>query len=440
MTGGMNPLRSVLTAWLNGLAELLLYFPILVLIDAFMPGMPLPFPLLLGAMSLLYALGFAFYVAVPSARHWQSFLVGIAAPGLAAWLLGGTEVGMIVQFAVFALAWVRGARNRLRGWDRSFNEGLQWLGLGVYFVTAFLYPRAAALAAYAPWITGLGIAALAFTLYHSNSTMLRKETLHSIGAKKPQVGADTKWRNRLMVLGLFGVALLISAVGALAEAARTGFAALFRAVAVLYAWLMSFIPLEQKSEPGSKAPSPLEGLPPPAEPSAFAKLMEQILYGAVLLLLAAVAIGLLYLAGKYAIRYIRRLMNWYGERLDADLGIGYVDEKQSLLDPRDWAKERADHWRQRLAALFRKEPGWNDLRDNRERVRHAYRRMLLGRIARGYEHDEGLTPRETGRKIERRSPLEQAEADSIRLYEEARYGGKEVSDEQANRLRGLFGK
>nr|WP_146250242.1 DUF4129 domain-containing protein [Paenibacillus flagellatus] len=431
--------QRIAAAWLQGLAEMLFAFPVLAAVYIAVPGWTLSAPLWLAALSLAYALGYAFHRAFPAVRHWQSVLAAVAVPALGAWLMAGSAVAVGANFALALVAWVRGRQNRLYGWDRSFVPGIAWIGMIGYFLASFFYPRFDVTAPFAPWVTGFGIGALALALYRTNGSTLDKESLSTDAASKPRLSGETKWRNRALVFALFALILALAAFRTIASAVKEAALFVFGGV---YALLLQLFNLFGSGpvgpEPASPPPQDLGPLFEPAKPSAFAKVMENIMYGAVIVLLAAAAIALLYVGGKYVRRWLKRLMGWYGERLESGLEAGYLDEKQSLMDGREWARERAEAWKRRFADLFRKEPGWDDLADNRERVRHAYRRLLLGRMAGGYAHDEARTPRETGRELERRTPLGPDEAAALRLYEDARYGGKAVSDEQAAAVKPLF--
>jgi uncharacterized membrane protein YqaE (UPF0057 family) len=436
----VRKVRKRLTAWLQGAAELMLFCPALVAVHVAIPWSKPPFLAELALMSVVYALGFAFHDTFKAVKHWQSAVAALLVPAVAAGLASGTGVAFPIPFILLMAAWIRGRQNRLRGWDRSFPAGAGWIGMIGYFFASVIFPRVGATEPYAPWMTGLGIAALALTLYRTNSSTLIKESLPADAAMKPSVAADTRRRNQALMLGLFAVIVVIGSIRPIAEAIAGAGRALLAAVVRLVKLLLGLLGSgSQEPAPPPAQPQPdMDALLPPGEPSAFAVLLEKLLFGVVIVLLAAAAVGLLYFGGKWAAQWLKRAMRWYGERLTSGDEMGYTDERQQLIDGREWARERAELWKRRIAGLFRREPGWDDLPDNRERARHAYRRLLLMRIAAGYEHDAARTPRETGRELTRHTPLSQVEKAAIELYEEARYGGKDVPDERAAELKKLF--
>lgn len=436
----MIALKRLVLAWLQGLAELLLYYPVLVALHAFVPHMTPAFPSWLASLSGFYMLGFLFYAALPNVWRWLALLAALAIPAAAAWLMSGPSLLVVlVHYILWLLAWVRGGQNRRWGWTNSFPSGLLWIGMIGYFLASFLYPHFSETAHYAVSITVFGLLSLGLTLYRANSLTLRSESVGPEHAER-SVSSETKWRNRFLVFAVFAAIVFIAAFGAIASAVKRAASFVFFGAIDLIRRLFS---LFDKESGVSEPPPPMDsspGLLPVEEPSAFALFMEKVLYWAVAILLVFAALWLLFIAGKYAKRWLKRFMGWYGERLEAPKE-GYVDEKQSLLDAREWVRAQADQVKRRFVDAFRKQPGWDELADNRERVRHAYRRLLLNRIAAGYKHSEARTPHETGVELERRAPLDRAERAAIPLYEDVRYGGKDVSDEQAEAagLRSLFG-
>ncbi|TMV50837.1 DUF4129 domain-containing protein [Paenibacillus mesophilus] len=431
--------KAIVFACLQGLAELLLYFPILVALYITVRHPALEFPLWLALWSGLYTLGYSFHYAFPGVRQWQALLMALAVPGLFAYLADGPALGFVLNYALWALAWIRGRQNRLWGWDSSFPSGLMIICMVGYFIASFLFPYFLVTWHYAPWVTGLGIPALALTLYRGNSSTLDSESSQGTNdEKKPIVGFETRWRNRALVLAVFALIVLIASIRTIAGAAKQAASFLFHGTIDLLRKLLGlFVSETAESTPPPKEPF-TDDLLAQGEPSAFALLMEKVIYWVGVVLLLAVTLGALYVVGTLTKRWLRRFMGWYGERLEATPEAGYVDEKQSLLDAREWALDRARQLKQRIDDFFRKEPGWDDFADNRERIRQAYRRLLLGRIAGGYGHDVTRTPRETSEEMGRQAPLGEGETALIRLYEEARYGSEDVSDERAVQAKALF--
>lgn len=423
-------------AWLQGAVEIFVYFPVFVALYVLFPHIYPDFAVSLAGLSVFYLLGYAFHYVFPSVWRWVGLLAAVALPGALAWLLSEHAFNVNI-FLPALLAWFRGRHNRLSGWDSSFPAGLLWIGLLLYFFASFLYPRMAQTWQYAPWVTGFGIVTLALTLYRTNALTLKSEQTGMGGGERTQVSRETKWRNRSLVLTLFAIIVFIAAFRTIASAFKQAGEFLFYGAIRLYLKFLSLLG-DGQSTPPPKRQLEDDLLDQSGEPSSFALIMEQVLYAIGILLTLALLIWLLVFLSKHIRRWIAQLLGWYGERLDDRGGAGYVDEKESLLDGREWTRQRTKQWKERIAGLFRKEPGWDELADNRERVRRAYLLVLLGRIAAGYKHSEARTPRETGRELNRRAPLGQEETAVLSLYEEARYSGKPITDEDAAKVKRLF--
>ncbi|MDF2725612.1 MAG: hypothetical protein K0Q59_5289, partial [Paenibacillus sp.] len=309
--------------------------------------------------------------------------------------------------------------------------GIWWIGMVGYFFTSLLYPFFRNTEPYTTWINLFGIVTLAITLYQTNRSTLAKESLESGALKLTRIGKETLFRNRALLITLFTIIVAIAALPFLIYAAKQ----VWSAFIALLKWLASSFTTDDFDRPLEEmGDSYLQ----PSEPSLFALIMQKVIVVVAIIVIVALAALLIYALYKLIRRWLKRFLGWYGERLEKDPKEGYVDEKEKLLESKEWVGEAFNRVKQRIAGWLHKEPGWDELADNRERVRHAYRRLLLGRIARGYSFDAALTPRETGGEMGRRAPLEADESATIPLYEDVRYGDREPTDEQAAAVKPLF--
>lgn len=442
----MTIAKRIVMAWLQGSAGLLLGFPFLLGLYAVIDS-PLAFPIWLAALSFFCTFGYIIVGAIRTAKRWPSLLAACALPLLCAWLVPRGILAYPYTYAhatvnpdaAYAGLWLlasllgRQIRLSLLAGGPSFGAGVWWLGMVGYFLASIFYPFISrTTAAYASWVNILGFITLAITLYQTNRSTLDKE---SVDTKEEQTDVDkeTKFRNRTFISALFALIAGIAAIPIIARVAKQAAVYLFG----LLLWLLETVAPTNTGRP-KRPKSDMSDLIEDKEPSAFALFMEKLLLGVAIVLLLAMALLILYVLGKYAIRWLKRFLGWYGERLEKAPKTGYVDEKEVLMESREWANELFGGLKRRLTGWLHKEPGWDELADNRERIRHAYRSLLLGKIARGYEHDEALTPRETSRKLNRREPLGPDEAAAFRLYEDVRYGSRDVPDEQAAEVKPLF--
>ena len=436
----MRHVKRIAFAWLQGWLDLLMLFPIVTTVYVLLPigarqiSLP-PFPIWLAVISLFYLAGFLFASLMRSLRFWLAAL-SAAVPLFCAWLLNGRPAYVFAAIAVlWTVAWIRGMMNRLMGFDRLSEVGLWWMAIVCYFAASFVYPRFDLTQPYAPWVNALGIAALALTLYRSNNLALVRESMSEDGEESGTFNAETKRRNRLLVTGLIVLILTVSVLPAIAAAVKQAHAFLS---SLIFRVLSGPADGSDPQRPEGQLPE-TGGLAETGETSMLAAFFGGVLYVLAILVLAALAAVLAIIIGKRVARWVKRILEQYRERAeDEEADPGYEDEKQSLFEGAEAVRERVLGWRRRIMMRLRKEPDWDELSDNRERVRSAYRRLLLMRMLGGYIHDEARTPRETGQALESQAPLRQDEASAIRMYESVRYGGKDVSDEQAARIKTLF--
>jgi hypothetical protein len=199
----------------------------------------------------------------------------------------------------------------------------------------------------------------------------------------------------------------------------------------------------EEAPPPEPEPQPTAGPPEfpvaePSEPSAFMKLLELIFQIGATILLAAVAVVVLYFALKKAYRLFRTLLSKLAAKQGAgtDGDEGFTDEVESLTtkEKRRWSRGAK---RGNPKSGFKI---WSELETNAERVRYLYRYWLHEQNRQGYEAKSHLSPRETAEDIRARSGSRSANdaASLISLYELARYGERDPSDEAVEKQRLLL--
>ncbi|GJM72861.1 hypothetical protein HMSSN036_50770 [Paenibacillus macerans] len=168
------------------------------------------------------------------------------------------------------------------------------------------------------------------------------------------------------------------------------------------------------ARPGKQEPPPEQAveLPPmqpmlPAaeahEPGIWSRLLDIAFYSiGILALAAALGFGLYWLyrnAGGVWRRAIDRLLDLLRREKAVEENAAYRDEEVRIFT---W-EAALKKWKKAGAALLRpgKAERWEELRDNRERVRYLYRRMLQAERKGGYRIKLHLTPYETALDIRR---------------------------------------
>ncbi|WP_135553454.1 DUF4129 domain-containing protein [Paenibacillus cymbidii] len=451
--GGARAAQQLLTAWRHGFVELLLYYPFLLLVGSLIAE-DVDLRLWLPGLTVFYAVGFVYRRLFAIRRRLALIPLGAATALVAAWALFGLSLAAAVTAAAGGLALYRGAASAGRAWSEAFAPVHYTVGLAAYFLlTAYVGLAKPTpdlpLQSTVPW---LGLLALAITLFAAGRTNLDREAqVTGMPAEGSQPAAASSHsvltrralrNNRLLIAVLLAVVLLVGFIGRI----RDGFVWLAAWLRDFVAWLLSLIgPGEQEPPPPQASAPPQQPMPLPeaGEPSFLAKLMETIFMIIAYLLLAALALFALYMAGKALVRLGRKLTAWLNRRLkDAgettDDGSGYVDESESLLDWKQLAAGYRQRWRDRFGGNRDKEPAWEELPDNRARIRYLYRQVLQRSIAAGYRFRPQLTPRETADELGRgsgggRAPLPD---ELLQAYQRTRYGEAEVDDATVARVAG----
>lgn len=450
---GMQAARQLFIAWRHGFVELLLYYPFLLLVGSLIAD-DVDLRLWLPGLTVFYAAGFAYRRLFRIRRRLALVPLGAATAFVAAWALFGLSLAAAVTAAAGGLALFRGASSAGRAWSDSFAPAHYAVGLAAYFLlTAYLGLAKPSpglpLQTTVPWF---GLIGLVVTLFAAGRTNLDREAqVTGTPAGGSQAAAPASHsvltrralrNNRLLIAVLLAVVLLIGFIGRI----RDGFVWLAARLRDFVAWLLSLIGSGEQSPPPPQASAPPQQpmpLPEPGEPSFWAKLLEAIFMIVAYILLAALALFALYMAGKALVRLGRKLAAWLNRRLkdageSADDGSGYVDESESLLDWKQLAAGYRQRWRSRFGGNRDKEPAWEELPDNRARIRYLYRQVLQRSIAAGYRYRPQLTPRETADELGRGNGGKQAPLpdELLQAYQRARYGEAEVDDATVARVAG----
>ncbi|RAV20230.1 DUF4129 domain-containing protein [Paenibacillus contaminans] len=448
--------RELLLAVGYGAVELLVFFPLALAAFIYLSPADLPLGIWLVLLLACYPLG----RSVGSLMKRLPKLLGFAGTALAgaaltyaavtlpAGAFGGIgPLNVLPDLARAAAVWViacfllgRGAKLVRRSWADVFPSVLYAVGLIAYFLASVVARFAEAWKPYSSTLWWVGLCAVLVCLFLTNRRHLQASAY--TGENGNELAASVRSQNTIWTVVIFGVVLIAAAFTQIKDALVSAFKSTVRFIF----WLFSLLGSESEQPPPEpeQSPPPQQQLPPPGEPSRFAEVLEKIFFIFAYTLITAAVIYGLYRLVKFAVpqirRLIRKLMEQWGLGRSADEArSGYVDEKQSLLDwadvPAAWGKSVRD----RLSALLAREPKWDDLRTNRERVRYLYRLTVMNAMKRGYDWQSSSTPAETMRELERRAAAARSgppEAQALSAaYEEARYGERDISDERAAKLR-----
>jgi hypothetical protein len=205
---------------------------------------------------------------------------------------------------------------------------------------------------------------------------------------------------------------------------------------------------------------------PPGEEGWFGHLLDVALY-----IVAALAVcALVFMAGRALYRHRQAIARLIGKLLgriaaflsrtgqnQAEPDLGFVDEETDVSVWQPLPQQRKRAWLGRLFGPSAEK--WDDMADNRERVRYLYREWLH-RLARdGYSSPPHLTPEEIRQQaVSRLSSTVQsgqngrltkhtaganastADADLVRLYYKARYDSSDITDAELSTVARERGK
>ncbi len=311
--------------------------------------------------------------------------------------------------------------------NRQGNFRLYWAGLGLYFLAGIFYPRIEALQGTVPLITWAGAISLAVALFMTNHQYLRYSSL--TGDSGERLPAGLRRHNRLFVGVIVAAALLLAA-----GAGRWIGGLLWGLLKAVVRWLTrpqepAPPPLE---EPKEEFP-PLEPMLPVEshEPDLLAQILNYAFYVLGGLLTAALLGFVLYWlyknAGGIWRKTVDRLLSLLRRESAAPEQAAYRDEETSLFT---W-ESALEGWRKVGARLLRTgKPSerWEDMRDNRERVRYLYRLFLRKERARGYPLKPHLTPREMVQEIIQETARQDEAAQAAKSGKRKRTAGIEVTE------------
>ncbi len=434
---------------LHSLVEILLFFPILLFIGLYaIPDSQLW--VWIGSIPIMYLIGiitrnrmnverrlyqYLLAIGIGGAVSYFLFGQGLSAEGIAknGWFGAGIfAVGLsLILGCVFVK---RGMMFAEKPWHNVFPSSLFIVGFLFYFVAYFVYKYNDLTEPYSALISWLGLVSIIAAVFILNFRTLQTETLS--GNKQAAVAANIVRQNRAMLLVLLAIIIIIAAFRQIKDW-------LYAMMISILKWIFSLFSGEPSEAPVeiNPTPAPAEQMPMPAgkDPFPLFVILEKIAYYVmVILLIAASLYGIYRLIrqmGKWLIQLKQWLLQSKAGRNENMKITGYVDERTSI-----WrAKSRKTSFLERLqewvAGIFEKEPRWEDLKDNKERVRYLYRHYLLRSMGSGYLFKNFLTPNETTIDIEQWDQSKPAPKDLTTLYNQARYGNTEIADRDVDKLK-----
>lgn len=435
--GRIGTLKSIMTKWLQGLLELITFFPILLTVGILL--IPKEIWIWMVDLSAIYLIGLILGGYLLKKPRYIHFFVGILINSLSAFLLFGNLYAMILFFLSGMVIFDRGVRFRGTKWGDMFPNMALWIGLTLYLLGGSIYSLTPALKPYFKLLAWTGFVYTIIVLFVINTEQL-KTASQPVDGTVPIFSSTVLRNNRILILLSIALVMFISYFNDL----KDGCVWLARKVGQGFLAIILFLPnLLGTPGPGMgglPGQGPMEIIPDieATEPSMFAVVLEK----ALMFLAAAAFLVLLWFALRVVFRLLkkayRRLLEFLkGFVLFQESG-GFIDEKERLIGLKDIGRDYRNKFQDWLKGILEKEPKWDELQNNHQRIRFLYRNLLLRCLSGGYTHKNYLTPRETAADILDWDENESPEiADLSQAYDETRYGEKKIED---SRVRGLAEK
>jgi hypothetical protein len=424
--------KSICVKWLQGMAECLVLFPVILLIGIFF----IPSHLIwiwIGSLPVLFMLGLLFRTLLMNHKRWVylflTLLTGSLMPLIA---MNDGLLSIVISWIIGFSVTYRAILYAQHSWEDVFSVSILWVGLPIYFVAYFFYRYNGTLYPYLDAMTWAGMVTLVLTLFLTNSAILKTATLSN--EKRPFLSRTLKWHNRFFILTTIIIILLLTNYKLLQDAFSN-------LTAMISNWIKWFFSLFGNDEPVEATAPELPEQPSfgeQGEASAFAEMIERIVIIVAIVVGIVACLVLLYYLSKKMRRWLKKgfawvlaFLNQMLQRTDQDdEDRQYIDEKESLMDWKQWRKNYEDKVKDWLSSMFKREPRWEDLPNNRERVRYLYRHFIMQQMKNGYQLKRYHTPSEAIDDIQKRNSTNESNVNELeKKYSKARYGNQEISDQ-----------
>lgn len=427
---GVKPLDSIkkgFRCWIQAWIELFIFLPFL-LIPGYFVFNDAGLYIWLAVLPFFYVFG---YIITKSfKKKYRIFITFLFVNILVSTLMFSGILAFLVGFVSYIVFNSRGYLFSQRDISQFFPPNYYWFGLTMYFasyITILYFDRNHELITY---ITYFGFLAIIITLFSNNQKILQSNALPG-KTQKVKLSSRMIKHNRLFILvfllGCYGVTSF-SLIGEMLQTAN----------ARLSAWINGFFQRDREitdrvfDEVGREI-----AVGKPKEPSAWVSFLEQSMYVVVIILGVIIGLLLLYAIIKGCIRLFKYIRSWILNKMglqadeNMDQGLGYVDEKENLLDMKKIlhnAMGKAKSW-------MSNDEKWSHQQTNDAKIRFLYRLQLYQVMRKGYIFKPELTPNETIEDIKLWNKESQLEDNFSDAYNRTRYGHQIPDDETIDKLK-----
>lgn len=416
---------------ITAIVELLLHLPLVLIVYIYRPSFGVSLPELLLLLFGAYLFGCGVNALIRFVRAFPRLLIAAVIGGVGGIVVYGINFEGIYTAVLLAAAAFRGGRYAITPALLRLIPRDYVLGLMYYFFGSVIFSFKTEFDAYRTLMLLCGLFTLVVTLFQTNKSNVNRETLS--GAVKPLVEPTVRRHNRIFV----GLTAVVSVLIVLSYQLQ----AIFGAIGDSIVEMFRHLPKGGKEAPPPAANQDAAQLPPElmAKPSKTMPHWVDIVLYVIVGLVVCFLLYLLLRQLKHLPSWLRTLQSKLKDLFSRDKGSstkGYVDQVERIRKSR------------KLNELFRgrpKEPRvrWKDLKDNESRIRYLYRRWIGSSVRKGYTFRPHLTPLEVAAELQ---SMGGEKVDSVSIselvhaYQQVRYGGGKISDEQLGRLADVMGR
>ncbi|MBU9713403.1 hypothetical protein [Evansella tamaricis] len=424
----------ILRKWCYGMLECLCVAPLL-LVGAIIILPPSDISIWFVFFVLMILVGLVVRTIINS-RALFLFLIGGMSVLLAILIFEGTFVIFVTSLIGISFAY-RGGLYANEDGENLLPVSVIWGSVILYFLAYFFYRFISIFSPYTNIIAWLGILLIIITLFMTNSSHLNRST--SIEGKKNEVRSSLKWHNRFFIfftiLFIFFI-YYFNVVKSLLEH-------FIMTIASFVSWLMSFVSFNDTSQEGPVNQDILPLIGEEEAPSSQFSIVEFLLQVFGYIIIISIILYLLYFIGKNIVRFFKFSSYWIIRLFNNLLSVGkneeeeknYIDEKESVINWKDWRGEWKDKLTDKLPLFRKRELKWKDLSSNREKIRFLYKSVVRTGIIKGYKFKSYLTPTETVAEMKKEKLLNRKESIELNnLYIKAKYSQEKISDSEVESM------
>ncbi|MFY9177634.1 MAG: DUF4129 domain-containing protein [Caldicoprobacterales bacterium] len=427
----------VLIKWIQGIMELVAFFPVIFTIGILI--IPQDIWVWISSLVILYLIGLILGIFLLKKPRYTHFVSELLITLLLAWFIGH-NIFLKVLIIVFGFIILdRGIRFSGMSWVQMFPGTAMWIGLIVYLVGGAIYSFVPVFKPYFIYITWSGLAYMIMALFTINSEQLKTASLPD-REKTPVISSIILKNNRVLVILNLALVTLVSYFDRLREGTARLVKGLINLIVRFLNYLAELMYQDMANQGQSIDREPMEMLRQKAEEAHWIfKILEKvamILAAIILIALLVLWFVALYKLGRKLYNYLKNLLK---DRLSFQEETGYIDEKESLMGFTEIGRDYMDRFQKWIKGLMEREPRWEDLNSNYERIRFLYRNLILRSMKAGYTYRAYLTPRETGEDIQNWIREKDEKIDDLTsIYDKMRYGQEDVGSEQVQKLAERF--